>query len=79
MTFLSVLHDIFVEKDREKRISFSPVDLTEHYKKELGTLAIDKIYIATSYHEIEKDIIRYKYESDREKAEIFVDLLVKLL
>ncbi len=77
MNILTILHDIFIDKEY-KNIPFSPSDLTEHYKEELGILALDEIYIATSYHEIEKSIIRYKYESKREYVDIFVDLLAKL-
>lgn len=79
MKYIDILLDIFVE-NREKALPrFLPIDLTEHYKKELSELFLDAVYVATKYSEIEILLARYKYASERENVDIFVDLLSKLV
>ena len=79
MKIIGTLLDIFLENRERKSPSFLPLDLTEHYRKELGDISIDAIYVATKYSEIEQSIARYKYSSERENVDLFVDLLSKLI
>ncbi len=79
MKIIDTLLDIFLEH-REKRVpTFLPLDLTEHYRKELGDLSLDAVYVATKYSEIEQHIARYKYSSERENVDLFGDLLSNLV
>jgi competence protein ComFC len=78
MKILTTLRDIFVDDISTQIPNFLPKELTGHYKKELGHISIDSIYIATTYSEIEQSISQYKYESDRENVDLFVDLLSKV-
>lgn len=73
-----ILRQIFLDDVRHVDISFSPKHLTSHYTKELWKHHLDDIYVATEYVQIESHITRYKYFSERDCVDIFVDLLSKL-
>jgi ComF family protein len=79
MKIHTLLSDIFLDTREQKDISFLPQDLTLHYKKELWDIALDAVYIATKYSEIEEKITRYKYFSERENVDLFVDLFGKIV
>jgi competence protein ComFC len=79
MKILTLLSDIFLETKKQKKIEFLPRDLTWHYEKELWNISIDAIYIATTYVQVEEKITRYKYSSERENVDLFVDLLSKIV
>ncbi len=79
MKIIDTLLDIFLENRERKSPGFFPIDLTDHYRKELGHIALDAVYVATKYSEIEQSITRYKYSSERENVDLFVDLLSKLV
>lgn len=79
MKFIDILLDIFLENWVKTIPKFLPIDLTDHYKKELWNLALDAVYVATKYSEIETLLARYKYASERECVDLFVDLLSKLV
>lgn len=76
--FFDILRQIFLDDVRHVDIVFSPKDLTQHYIKELWDHKLDSIYVATEYHGIESILSRYKFYSDREFVDVFVDLLSKL-
>ena len=79
MKIIRIIHDIFLEKRENTSSTFNPSELTEHYKKERWSHHLDAIYIATTYAEIEEELTRYKYHSEREYVDLFVDLLAKLV
>jgi competence protein ComFC len=79
MRLLTLLSDIFLEAREDKVLLFSPEDLTDHYRKELWEITLDHIYIATTYSQIEEKVRRYKYSSEREHVDLFVDLLSKIV
>lgn len=79
MKIIDILLDIFLEHKKNISPIFLPADLTDHYKNELGNLYLDNIYIATKYSEVEENITRYKYFSERENVDLFVDLLAKIV
>ena len=79
MSIIEIIRDIFIDH-REKVVPiFLPLDLTEHYSKELWDHSLDAIYIATKYSEIVDVLTRYKYHSEREHVDLFVDLLSKIV
>jgi ComF family protein len=79
MSLFQIIYDIFLEKKSKVFPIFSPTDLTQHYTVELWNLFLDAIYVGTPYKNIEESLGRYKYFSDREYVEIFVDILSKLV
>ena len=78
MNIIWVVQDIFLERINNKAPLSIPYDLTEHYKKERWYIYLDAIYIATKYSEIEKSLTRYKYSSERENVDLYVDLILKI-
>jgi predicted amidophosphoribosyltransferase len=56
-----------------------PQNLTEHYKKELHPCFLDVVLVGTPYSQIEKILERYKYFSNREYVDIFVDILSNIV
>jgi hypothetical protein len=79
MKIIQVLYDIFLDKKTQEISLFTPMDLTGHYKKELGDIALDAIYVGVPYKNIETSLHRFKYSSEREYVDIFVDILSKLV
>lgn len=79
MKIFTILSDIFLDEREHKNIRFSPRDLTWHYKKELWDIDLNAVYIATTYTEIEGKITRYKYSSERENVDLFVDLFQNIV
>ncbi len=79
MKVLSLLKDIFIEKEKSSSPRFLPHDLSEHYRKELGDIALDQIIVATKYSEIDHALERLKYFSEREYGESLVEVVAKVV
>ncbi len=75
---LSIFFDEWKSTAMMKNV-YHPQDLTEHYRKEIPKIALDKIYVAAQYSDIRWAIERYKYGSDRQYTQEFVDLLSKTI
>lgn len=73
MFFQTIFSIFFDEEDRENT-AFSPEDLTAHYRSEISSLSVDRIYIAWAYRDYHKKIESYKYRSNREYAEYFAQI-----
>ena len=75
--FFSFLSRSFSQK--QSSISFSPKNLTSHYKNELSDVYMDEIYSITEYKDIENLLTRFKYQSQREVWVQFIPLFEQLL
>lgn len=75
---MSIFFDMSTYGEAQKNI-FDPKDLTDHYRQEIHDLALNKIYVAAHYTDIQYTIEAYKYRSDRQHVEEYVDLLAKVI
>lgn len=80
--FYKVLMSIFFDIDKSLKNQdniFASQDLTSHYREEIKNMAIDWVFVATTYSNIKESIEAYKYRSDRQYVWQFVDLLAKVV
>lgn len=79
--FFEAIKSIFFDTDKnlEQDTIFAPQELTDHYRDELWDMAIDWVFVATSYNNIKESIEAYKYRSDRQHVWQYVDLLAKVV
>lgn len=75
---MSIFFDMSTHGEESKNL-YNPQDLTDHYRKEISTMSMDGLYIATHYGSIRHTIEAYKYRSDRQHVSVYVDLLSKLV
>ena len=75
---VSIFFEESTHNDSHRNI-FDPQDLTRHYRQEIDNMALDKVYIATHYRDIQYTIEAYKYKSDRQYVREYVDLLAKVV
>jgi hypothetical protein len=75
---MSIFFDMSTYGDPKKNI-YNPQDLTEHYAQEMVDSSLDAVYIAAHYSNIAYTIEAYKYRSDRQHVDEYVDLLMKIV
>jgi hypothetical protein len=75
---VSIFFDMSTYGDPKKNI-YNPQDLTEHYAQEMVDSSLDGVYIAAHYSDITYTIEAYKYRSDRQHVDEYVDLLMKIV
>ncbi len=79
--FFEAIKSIFFDTDTspQEDTIFTPQDLTSHYREEIKDMAIDWVFVATTYNKIKESIEAYKYRSDRQYIWQYVDLLAKVV
>ena len=75
---MSIFFDMSTYGEEKKNI-YNPQELTRHYEQEIGDSALDGVYVAAHYSDISYTIEAYKYRSDRQHVDEYVDLLAKVV
>ncbi len=75
---MSIFFDTSIHNEGKKNICI-PQDLTQHYRKEISDFLLDWVYIASNYNDIVNTIEAYKYRSDRQYVDKYVDILSKIV
>lgn len=78
MSIFSDFLSIFVEKNNFKKEEIKSFSLFEEYKKELWEVYFDEIFVATSYNNIQDELEKYKFFSDRNYSEYFSEIFTKI-
>lgn len=81
--YIALIASIFFDTSSDQKRSiddiYHPKDLTKHYLSEYAWFSLDGVYVAAHYRDIAESVEAYKYRSDRQHGDIYVDLLARVV